>query len=32
MDQLCNSRESAVTEAIYGLIRSSGGALVLLDG
>lgn len=32
MDQFINSRESAVTEAIDGLIRSSGGALARLDG
>lgn len=32
MDQFINSRESAVTEAIDGLIRSSGGTLARLDG
>jgi dihydroxyacetone kinase len=32
MDQFINSREEAVTEAIDGLVRSSGGALARLDG
>ena len=32
MDQFINSREGAVTEAIDGLIRASGGALARLDG
>ena len=32
MGQFINSRENAVTEAIDGLVRSSGGALARLDG
>jgi dihydroxyacetone kinase len=32
MAQFINDKESAVTEAIDGLIRSSGGALARLDG
>lgn len=32
MAQFINSRENAVTEAIDGLVKSSGGALARLDG
>ena len=32
MDQFINSREDAVTQAIDGLVRASGGALARLDG
>lgn len=32
MDQFINSHDTAVTGAIKGLIRTSGGALTRLDG
>ena len=32
MKQFMNSRESLVTEAIDGLLRTSGGKLARLDG